>query len=273
MSGEDPDRRARIARTLDALGAPAEPQGPEGRPLPVPSPEAMLEAMLAEIDRTVLARELRLRHPDGSELRIEAGNRRLLGFAAPIPDRLAALVARLPQTGLSYAGAGELAAVRDIFLAFHAGAAAVSLRMEPLSRRVPPDEAGASVATLRQAFAAPAAAEPAPAGPATPGDGAHEVLRAIRLELEEEAEAILHLEPGAGDETAGPDETVEDLRAVLEGAGPALEAAGGDPACLLLSTGDGGTLLVAAQGPARLALLLPGSSVEAVAEAWRTLGG
>ncbi len=94
--------RARLIRLRGPLPQAADPL----RRLSNESREALLSAILSEIDETILPRQIQLRHPDGTGLRLDVAGRRVLalpGREGPLPDApddAARIVARALTTHL-----------------------------------------------------------------------------------------------------------------------------------------------------------------------------
>ncbi|MEM9902405.1 MAG: hypothetical protein AAF865_13735 [Pseudomonadota bacterium] len=144
------DLRDQLARVLGRLQAPlpAVSAGAEGRCVLPEAPLGLSSAILSEIDATVMARSLAFAAPDGASLRLDVSNRRLLHFA--LSDATGNC---LVSGGLTYAGQDALDA---LYAALETVCSwdALHVTYGPPSGPVGLEQAGVTVATLRQAFAA-----------------------------------------------------------------------------------------------------------------------
>lgn len=253
---------ARIDALLHKLQAPLEGDA-EGRTVGGAGVPA-LEALLDLIDETVMARRLRLTNAAGAELALEVCNRRLLR----VEREGAASPGGLSADTLTYAGAEDLAALRDGLAAFCA-AGDVRARALRASGSATLEQTGIAVATLRQAWAAEA---PSPteadaqrgAAPGEEGPGRTPAQPSLEIRIAEAFPAIaagaisaaadLAAPPGGGPrrlragETEGAARLADLLRDDMQvlGLGPAeacsallLAGDNGAPALLLLAGPDG----------------------------------
>jgi hypothetical protein len=177
-----------------------------------------------------MPRRLVLTAPDGAGIALDVCNRRLLRAG----DRAGKAAASLGEGALTYAGAAELAALRDR-LAGLCGSGGVRIVAMPARDGPTLEQTGVAVATLRQAWEiAPSAGTAAAIDPeaifAQASDGA---LAAIRMGADGTTERI------------GPADRTEALSALLDG---------GEPEDL---TGDSAPFALLLEGdPVRPALLL-----------------
>lgn len=157
MSGEDA-LRAKLARLA------AETPGARHRRLEGPDAEALIAAIVAEIDLTVLGRTLDFENARGEVLALDAAGRRLLRLRGLPPGPGAAAAADLMGRPLSGADAPALADLRALLAAFAGDGGALTLRVGRLT--APPDgaEIGCHARTLAEIWSRPGAAPAVPHG-------------------------------------------------------------------------------------------------------------
>lgn len=157
--GEAPPAAEDVPRLLRKLAAPAGAGGGAASRA-LGQGDAALAALLEEIDETVMARRLLLSNAEGAEMALDVCNRRLLRAGAVEGGGPEALAAET----LTYAGIEDLAALRARLTRFCAAGDA-RLRTSRARDGATLEQTGVAVATLRQAWALPAAPG------ATPGCG------------------------------------------------------------------------------------------------------
>lgn len=229
---------------------------PRRRFSPSPCHEAVLRALLAEMDETVLPRQFELISDTGAKLVLTVSNRRLLSVAG--------------------AGEGIRAATDPEDLADQAMVMLRALLDQADSvtldviKAAPPDTAASSIScSVRLLADAAGLAAFDDTDDALPGNFV-EMVKAL-------AHAWLRFDTGWRDrEGDGPDDLIEQLksvgRQVRDGGVPLLQESQfrlHEPNCLLLPMDDGRTLVIAVADGTRLMALLSAKDRQAVFENWQ----
>lgn len=252
------DRRLRERlRALSAAGL----SGPDGRRIRGPGRVALLTRVLAEIDRSVMPRLIRLGTDDGRFVVIEVANRRLGRITAGGGDpALGAL------TGTDFAAEADEAApgLRALFEALVAGTEGLKVRSDAVDHQLDPERAGLSARKLAELLDLPAP-EPLPDDPAA-------VIDAFLSRVSDAATAWLILSDTGGErEGAGDEAVLEALEAQAERLPPAPEGETWALTALGGAAQAHGFTLAADAGPLRVVLAVPADRLGAVADAWRDL--
>lgn len=100
----------------------------EGRRLRGASPEALLAAVLTEIDETILPRRLSFSVENGETVHLAVANRRLQALVSPAPASAANVTVDLTDRPLPDADDPGVAAVKEVLLAVFASAAPVAIQ-------------------------------------------------------------------------------------------------------------------------------------------------
>jgi hypothetical protein len=248
----DKRETARLAAMAARLARPAAPRSPLGRLVALGGPPALLSALLAEIDETMLARRLSFVTDTGQTFRCDAYGRRLLAVdPAPVAP---------PFAALDEAGRADLRAALEAPLA---GAQALYVDSLPLSEARDPTDFGLSAEGLAEAWGCePPPPLPAPLDVLKPA--AEAALAWLRLDGETET--------GRG----GNDDRATRLADFAAARLAALRAEGsaGGPRCVVLGRQDGGGIMVVAlDGAEALLLVVPPAALAGVAAAWRQAVG
>lgn len=104
----------------------------EGRRLRGATPEALLAAVVTEIDETILPRRLTFAVENGPTVHVAVASRKLQALVSPAPAVKGANAAGLADAPLSDPEDASVAALRDVFLAAFADAGSVAIRSSRL---------------------------------------------------------------------------------------------------------------------------------------------
>jgi hypothetical protein len=138
----------RLSAAVAKLGAAPEPRTRHGRALTAADPQSLVEAVLTEIDETVLGRELILRNDRGEEIRLEVSGRRLLRMTAVAPKERAEAWAGTIGASVVEANGAASRAVLEVLRAMAEGSPAFGIASRKLSRRPGSAEMGCSAEAL-----------------------------------------------------------------------------------------------------------------------------
>ncbi len=204
------DENEDIARKLAALAATSTQYREDGaRVLSrgiIPPP---LQAMLTEIDETVLLRKLIFQRAETMLALIVAG-RRLLGIAETSEDIATSETKDLEMTPLETGDRAQLAALTALMNRFENASGPVTIRTAETERPGSQVESGLSVQSLAQAWSVDLNAEP--------GSPLGTFLQICGRHLEA---SVRRTPDGKVEETGGTDHS-SDLKKILKSTGPAL---------------------------------------------------
>ncbi len=256
------DRRLR-----DKLGKLADEESGAGTRRLSAAGRDLTEAILEEIDETILGRTLTFRAGDGAILRLEAANRRLLRLV-DLPAGAADPATLLAPLGPEDDGA--LTAVAGAIRTFAHGRDELSVTATPVERALDPGMRGRSAAAVAQALGLTLYARPAPVPMPDPAKGFDAGLARL-------ARAVA---TASGDEPSpatGPDADAvgrlsrlgrRGFEALAKELGPARAGK------VLLMTAGEEALLVAGRAGGRVVLaLLPADRAGMAVALWRATGG
>ncbi len=138
----------RLSGAVAKLGAKPEPRAAHGRVLDAVNPQGLFEAVLGEIEETILGRELWLRNARGEEVRLEVSGRRLLRMCSVAPKELGG--ACEPHIGAPIIDAHGPAscAVAEVLSAMAKGSPSIAVVSSKLSRCPDSAETGCSTEAL-----------------------------------------------------------------------------------------------------------------------------
>lgn len=227
----------------------------------------LTEAILEEIDETILGRTLAFRAADGATLRLRAANRRLLCLVE-LPGGQADHAALLAPLGPEDEDA--LTAVAGAIRAFASGRYELWVTATPVERTPDGGMRGRSAAAVAQALGLTLYARPAPVPMPDPAKGFDAGLARL-------ASAVATASGEAPSPATGPDADAvgrlsgldrKGLQALAKELGPARAGK------VLLMTAGEETLLVAARSGGRVVLaLLPAERAGMAVALWSATGG
>jgi hypothetical protein len=139
---------SRLTSAVARLGAAPERRQGRGRELAAADPQNLIELVLAEIDETILARELQLRNGRGEEIRLEVSGRRLLRIAGVAPKELAKSCAASIGEPIDDANGAAAHAFAKVLGIMATGSPSFTVVSRKLPRRPGPAETGCSPEAL-----------------------------------------------------------------------------------------------------------------------------
>jgi hypothetical protein len=139
---------SRLTSAVARLGAAPERRQGRGREWAAADPQNLIELVLAEIDETILARELQLRNDRGEEIRLEVSGRRLLRIAGVAPKELAKSCASSIGEPIDDADGAAAHALAKVLGTMATGSPSFTVVSRKLPRRPGPAETGCSPEAL-----------------------------------------------------------------------------------------------------------------------------
>lgn len=252
---------SRLRESLAKLAAPGESVGGGMRRMRGGTPDALIAAVLCEIDETILARALRFETDDGRALTIEAYNRRLIRLVPPAPAGTSADLARLFDAPMTSATGDASSRCHEFLLRFFKSVQALTVATAAPEKKLDATQLGPLAIHLAEAWNL--------SGPGLGAPG-HAIERFART-LDELANAWIWIDEGGLRSSSGEAEAVARLGEDIAKAG----AEASDPTFLAatFSGADGGTARVrVVLGGHRLAAEADPGAVPALLDRWRALG-
>jgi hypothetical protein len=229
----------------------------------------LAEAMLEEIDESILGRTLTFRGEDGAVLALQAANRRLL-CVTELPEGLVEGEERALVTApLGPEDEAAMAAVAGALRRFAAGRVALTVTSLPFAEAPGPGMRGRSAAAVAQALGITLYDRPVPVVMPDPAQGFDAGLARLALAVA----AVSGTELSAA---TGPDvEAVGRLTALgREGLGALMADLGAEPGRFLLLSGGGRAVFAARrQSDRAVVALLPADRAQMAVALWRATGG
>jgi hypothetical protein len=252
---------ARLRQSLGKLAAPGEVVGQGRRRLRGGTADALIAALLCEVDETILARALTFETDDGRDLTVEAYNRRLIRLVPPAPAGTTADLAKLFGETLTSATDDTSSRTYEFLLRFFKAAKTVTVKSAAPAAKIDATQLGPLATHLAEAWNLSAT------GPGVPG---HAIERFVKL-LDEVATAWLWRGEDGVRSSSGDTAAIADLQTDLEAWD---DATGGDPMLETTLPGPGGPggRLRAQVGSHTLAADVDAAAAEALMDRWRTLG-
>jgi hypothetical protein len=158
----------------------------EGRRLRGATPEALLAAVVTEIDETILPRRLSFAVEGGATVHLAVANRRLQALVSPVPVLKGADAGGLADQPLADPDDADVGKVRDVLLNVFEEAASVAIRSARPTGGGFPSDVGIPANILARVWGADVAGEEAPSPEA--------VLSRFLLEMKDDAVAWLRIE-------------------------------------------------------------------------------
>jgi hypothetical protein len=143
---------ARLSAMVAKFGGEPERRSPHGRVLTAAEPQGLIEAVLEEIDETVLARELQFRNGRGEEVRLEVSGRRLLRVASVTPKELADTGGAAIGAMISDADGAASRGLAEVLWTMATDSPSFAVVSRKLSCRPDPAETGCSPEALRASW-------------------------------------------------------------------------------------------------------------------------
>lgn len=185
----------------------------EGRRLRGATPEALLAAVVTEIDETILPRRLSFAVEGGATVHLAVANRRLQALLSPVPDLKRGNGAALADRALSDPDAADVGGVRDVLLTVFEKVASVAITAARPTGGGYASDVGIPANILARAWAVDAAEADAPSPEAT--------LSRFLSDIKDDAVAWLRIEgenvTGQGGEAAAVDALGEQAAMFLDG--------------------------------------------------------
>ncbi len=261
----------RLNQKLARLAGPIEAGDGAGRVLAGSGPEALLAAMLEEIDETVFARDLRFETDSGAVLVFEVANRRLLALKEASPA-----VPGLAPQALGDTDQGAIESLRPGLIAFLQPAQRLRVSATRPERAPDPGDIGCSVAVLTRLWLPEAGLGPIspPPSPERLADGFADAFGEIAsagLLLRDDAPVA---RTGPEDAVARLQQTARDIDRLRAKLSACLRDGGtGGYVAALDWAEDSQTLILASAGPMTALLLAPPERLDDIRKAWRDLQG
>jgi hypothetical protein len=142
----------RLSEAVVKLGAKPEPRAGHGRVLNAVNPQGLLEAVLSEIEETILGRQLWLRNARGEEVRLEVSGRRLLRMSSVAPKELAGTSEALIGASIIDAHGPASCAVAEVLSAMAKDSSSIAIVSSKLPRCPDSAETGCSTEALRASW-------------------------------------------------------------------------------------------------------------------------